>query len=74
MKYLVIEIQKTGDNISHIVTTHDTRNEADSKYYLVLSAAAVSSVPKHAASLLAEDGHCLRSEVYEHVLEEEPNE
>lgn len=69
MKYLVIEIQKTDDQISHIITTHDSRSEAESKYYLVLSAAAVSSVPKHACSLLTEDGVCIRNEAYEHRVE-----
>lgn len=71
MKYLVIEIQKTGDQIANIVTAHDDRNAADSKYYTVLAAAAISSVPKHAASLLTEDGMCIRSEVYEHYEHEE---
>ena len=68
--YIVIEIQKTGDNLSTLVTTHNTQNEAESKFYTILSYAAVSKVPLHAASLLSEDGRCFRSEVYEHPVEE----
>ena len=70
MTYLVIEIQKTGDTVGNIVTAYTNRNEAESKYYAVLSAAAVSSVEKHACSLLTEDGASIRNEAYEHVPEE----
>ena len=70
MKYVVIELQKNNDNIANIVTAHDTRNEAESKYYTVLAAAAISNVEKHACSLLTEDGMCIRNEVYEHITEE----
>ena len=66
MKYLVIEIQKNDDTVGNIVSAYDTRNEAESKFYTVLSAAAISSVEKHACSLLTEDGVCIRNEVYEH--------
>lgn len=70
MKYLVVEIQKTGEQIANIVTAHNTRNEAESKFYQVLAAAAISSVPKHSASLLTENGVCIRNESYEHESEE----
>ena len=68
--YIVIEIQKTGDKIATLVTTHTDSNEAESKYYTVLAAAAMSTVPLHAASLLTEDGRCLRSEAYKHSVAE----
>lgn len=67
--YLVIEIQKAGDQLANIVTAYSSRNEAESKFYTVLAAAAISSIEKHAASLLTEDGNCIRSEVYEHEQE-----
>ena len=66
MKYVVVELQKNGNSIASIITDYNTRNEAESKYYAVLSVAATSSVPKHACSLLTEDGVCIRNEVYEH--------
>lgn len=71
MKYLVLEIQKNEETISNIVTAHDSRNEADSKYYSVLAAAAVSTVQSHAASLLTEEGQCLKYDFYAHKEEEE---
>ena len=70
MKYLVIEIQKNGDTVGNIVTAHNSRNEADSKFFAVLSAAAISTVEKHACTLLTEDGVCIRSEAYEHESED----
>ena len=71
MKYLVIEIQNTGAQISNIVTAHETRNDADSKYYSVLAAAAISEVPVHAAALLTEEGRCLKNDYYNHTKEDE---
>ena len=68
--YLVIELQKTGNQLAHIVTTFSDKNEAESKYYNVLAAAAVSSVQKHAAVIITEDGMKIKSEVYEHEQEE----
>lgn len=66
-KYIVIEIQKSLDGaISTLVWSYDNQNEADSKYYTVLSAAAISSVPKHSATLLHEDGYVIRYETYDH--------
>ena len=70
MKYVVIEIQDTNDTISTLVTTHDTREEADSKYYQILSYAAVSNLPKHAASLLTDTGKCLKNDYYEREVAE----
>ena len=66
MQYLVIEIQKINGQLAHIVTTHDTREEAESKFYTVLAAAAVSGLPLHAATLLDEGGNALRSDHYIH--------
>ena len=67
--FLVIEIQKTGNQLSHIVTTHETQNEAESKFYTVLSYAAVSELDLHAATILREDGRCIRTGCYEHLDE-----
>lgn len=69
--FVVIELQKTGNEVASIVTKHNTRNEADSKFYAVMSAAAVSNVEKHACTLLTEEGTALRNAYYEHEQEEE---
>ena len=68
--YLVLEIQKTGNQIATNIWAFETRNEADAKFYTVLAAAAISSVPLHAAALLTEDGGCIKNESYNHELEE----
>lgn len=68
--YIVIELQKTGDQIAHIVTEHEARNEAESKFYSIMAAAAVSSVPIHAASIIDEHGMCIKDGFYEHTQEE----
>jgi len=64
--YIVIELQKTGDQIANIVTTHADQNEAESRYHQVLAAAAVSAVPVHACAMLSEEGFPLRYECYKH--------
>lgn len=69
--FLVLEIQKTGDQIAHILTSHATRPEAESKWHMVLAAAAVSSVPQHSATLLDDRGYTLAVQCYEHPVEPE---
>lgn len=63
---IVLELQATEDNVAHIFTTYDTQAEAESSYHLVLSSAAVSTVPMHSVLLMAADGQVMRSETYRH--------
>ncbi len=70
MSYIVIELQTTNGTTSNIVTTHATRQEAESKYHLILSAAAVSNVPLHAATILTADGFQLMYQAYTHEAAE----
>ena len=75
MNYIIVELQTTGSTTAHIVTKHATRAEAESKFHQVLSAAAISSVPVHAAVMLGEDGMPIRNEVYRHdSAQEQENE
>lgn len=60
--FIVLEIQ----NSSILVNTYNTRNEAENKYHTILAYAAVSSVEKHAASMLTEDGEYIKSECFIH--------
>lgn len=62
--YVVIELQKYGDQVANLVTSHATRQEAEAKFHTILSAAAVSPVPVHSAVLLSEEGFPLRHECY----------
>ena len=72
--YIVIEIQKNGDQVATLVNSYATKNEADSKFFAVLSAAALSTIERHACSLLTDEGRCLRSEYYDHITEIESEE
>lgn len=66
--YIVIEMQTDAENnVATIVDTFATQNEADSKFFLILSSAAVSTVPIHAATILRNDGRMVRFESYNHT-------
>ena len=65
-KYLVIELQQAKDGtVANIVTSHDTRSEAESKYHTVLAAAAISGLPSHAAVLMTHQGYVQAAQCYE---------
>lgn len=67
MKYIVIEMQKNADgHVSNIVTEHPELAHADSKYYSVLSAAAVSAIPVHSAIIVSEEGFPVKYQCYKH--------
>ena len=73
--YIVMEIQKSSEGaLSTLVTTHDTKNKAENKYYTILAYAAVSTLPLHGAVMLHEDGYFIKNEVFTHVPESEPEE
>lgn len=64
--YIVIELQTNGGQTAHIVSAHATREAAESKYHTVLAAAAVSSVEKHAAIIVSEEGFPIMHQCYVH--------
>lgn len=67
MNYLVIEIQTNTDGtVGNLVYSYDNRNEAESKYHAVLSAAAISALPMHTCDLIQEDGVLLARQCYVH--------
>jgi hypothetical protein len=63
---IILELQKTGNTLAHLLTTHESRDEAESKYHTVLSAAAVSSVNVHSAVMLDDTGRWIKGETYYH--------
>lgn len=66
-KYIVIELQTASDGtVANIVTAYDNQNQAESKYHSVLSAAAVSNVPAHAAVMIDSMGYYIDAHCYEH--------
>lgn len=68
MKYIVIELQKIKEDadISTIVVTKDTKEEAESTYYSILAAAALSTIPVHGAIIFDELGNPLKNNSYKH--------
>ena len=71
MKYLVIELQTNAENqVANIVTSHDTKLEAEAKFHTVLAAAAVSSVRQHGAMMFTSTGKFLESDCYTHPAPE----
>ena len=73
--FIVIELQ-TNDSgeLGNLVWSFDKKEEAESKYYSVLSAAAMSNVPVHSAVVLDEQGSLINSHVFFHKTEENENE
>lgn len=65
--YIVIELQKsTEGTVSNIVTSHNNLAEAESKFYSVLAAAAISAIPVHSAILVSEEGFPVKHQCYKH--------
>ena len=65
---IVMEIQKDTD-VSTIITTHETRAEAENKYHTILAYAAVSNVPVHSAVMMTDNGEYIKNEKFEHLLQ-----
>lgn len=67
MKYIVVELQKTSEGVvGNSVFAFDTLAEAEAKYHLVLSYAAVSTLPVHSAVLVSEEGFPVAYKCYKH--------
>jgi len=65
--FFVIELQKQANgSVGNIVTSHETQEAAESKYFSVLAAAAVSELPVHAAALLSEEGFSVENRCFKH--------
>lgn len=65
--YIVIEIQKAaGGQVSTIVNSYESYSTAEQKYHQILSYAAVSELPSHAAAILLPDGTVYKHQCYEH--------
>ena len=71
--FYVLELQTYGDGTGSVIPmSYPTLRQAESKYYLILSSAAVSNVFRHGAVLMTEEGFTLKQEVFTHVPDPEP--
>lgn len=68
MKYIVIEIQVNGDSVGVLTDSFSDRNQAESSYHSILAAAAISSVERHTAVMLLDNGQLIHSQTYEHKV------
>lgn len=67
MGYVVIELQTNSDGVLGTLVWHYTDEmQAQSKYHSVLAAAAISTLPRHAATMLADDGSYIQHQCFEH--------
>lgn len=67
--YIVIELQTNTDGtVGNLVYSYPTREEAFSKYHLILSSAAVSVLPVHAAVILDNKGFQIAAQHFEHEV------
>lgn len=65
--YIVLETQtNTNGTVGTLIDTYENRDAAESKYHLILSAAAVSALPIHCAFMLTDEGYTVKSESYRH--------
>lgn len=76
-QYYVIEIQQyQNGEYGHIVhfafdaDTEKARLKGEAKYHEILSAAALSNLPSHAATLIASNGFPIMHQCYVHEQEE----
>ena len=68
--YIVSEIQtNTNGTIGVLNSTFENYTEAESKYHMILSYAAVSDLPCHAAVILTNEGAVVNSQYYKHEVE-----
>ena len=74
MLFYVIEIQSQENAGAVIPFTFTDRNAAEAKYHSLLAVAATSEVPKHGAMIFNADGFVMKTEVYNHIEEIEPEE
>ena len=73
MKYIVIELQKIKEDtdISTLVSTKNTKEEAESTYYSILASAAISKIPVHGAIIIDELCNPLKNNHYTHNAKQE---
>lgn len=68
MNYIVMEFQTTAADATSVLTSvHSTREEAEQKYHMVLSAAAVSGLKYHGALIMDAFGEIFKVEHYPEV-------
>lgn len=69
--FIILELQMTDEtHLAHIFHTADTYLETESIYHSMLASAAISSIYKHGAVVLTDDGEYVKHQTYMHGGEE----
>lgn len=69
--FIVIELQTNADgSVGNFVWAFATREDAFAKYHTVLSTAAVSALPVHAAVILDNSGLQIAAQAFRHDVPE----
>lgn len=71
---IVLETQTNVDGTIGIIPVAYNESEksvAESKYHTILASAATSTLPRHTAFMLTDDGYVVKSECYKHEVEPE---
>lgn len=67
--FYVLEIQENVNNEgSYLITSHNTKEEALSKWHTILSYAAVSQIYLHTAVVINNLGEYIARETYKHDI------
>lgn len=72
MGYLILELQKSSDDVAYIVTKQPAYQQAKSTFYQILASAAISQIPVHTAVILSDEGELIQKETFYHLPEPEP--
>lgn len=73
MRYITMEVQNNADGSASFPSGYkvfDDLHNAESEFHKILMYAAISSAPSKGCMLLTSTGQLLRSEFYEHPVEE----
>lgn len=67
--YIIIELQTNADGtVGSLVYSAETSSAAEQIYHSKLAAAAVSTIPCHAVTMLTPDGDVVKHEAYWHEI------
>lgn len=65
--FILIEMQKNGSQAALLpARTFTDKNEAESAYYSILAAAAISAVEVHSVVMMDDHGNTVKHDFYEH--------
>lgn len=66
--YIVMEIQTNSEGVvSTILNQYEALNLAENKFYQIMAAASISSIPTHTACIFTDQGTLVRTDSYQHI-------